>query len=139
MKQLATTITDCINKMKVCRRRHPPRLCYSGHRPKRKKGKQIHTTSLTGMTTSWSNERIAPSGTFDSDSQVYLLDDGASACITNDKRDFIKPPKRVDQKVKGIKGHANTTHRGTLKWHIGIANSRNSYGRDGEITCTLTA
>ena len=28
------------------------------------------------------------------------------------------PPKRVDRKVKGIKGHANATHRGTLKWYL---------------------
>ena len=70
------------------------------------------------MTTTWSNDRITPSGTFDSDSQVLMLDDGASACITNDRRDFIEPPKRVDRKVKGIKGHAKATHRGTLKWHI---------------------
>ena len=27
-------------------------------------------------------------------------------------------PKRVDRKVKGIKGHANATHRGTIKWHL---------------------
>ena len=26
--------------------------------------------------------------------------------------------QRVDQKVNGIKGHANATHRGTLKWHV---------------------
>ena len=47
-----------------------------------------------------------------------MLDDGASACITNCMDDFIESPKRVDWKVKGIKGHANTTHRGTLKWHV---------------------
>ena len=47
-----------------------------------------------------------------------MLDDGASACITNDKDDFIKPPKRVDRKVRGIKGHPKATHRGTLKWHV---------------------
>ena len=66
----------------------------------------------------WTNERITPSGTFDSDSQALMLDDGASACITKDTRDFIEPPKRVDRKVKGIKGHAQATHRGTLKWYI---------------------
>ena len=47
-----------------------------------------------------------------------MLDDGASACITNCKEDFIEPPKWVDRKVKGIKGHANTTHRGTIKWYL---------------------
>ena len=54
----------------------------------------------------------------DSDSQALMLDDGTSACITNDKDDFIKPPKRVDCKVRGIKGPAKATHRGTLKWHV---------------------
>ena len=47
-----------------------------------------------------------------------MLDDGASACITNCKEDFIEPPKWVDRKVKGIKGHANATHRGTIKWYL---------------------
>ena len=47
-----------------------------------------------------------------------MLDDGASACITNDKDDFIEPPKHVDHKVKGINGRAKATHRGTLKWHV---------------------
>ena len=47
-----------------------------------------------------------------------MLDDGASACITNCMEDFIELPKCIDQKVKGIKGHANATHRGTLKWHV---------------------
>ena len=47
-----------------------------------------------------------------------MLDDGVSACITNNKDDFIELPKRVDHKVKGIKGHAKATHQGTLKWHV---------------------
>ena len=71
-----------------------------------------------GMTTTWASDRTPSSGTFDSDLQALMLDDRASTCITNDKEDFIEPPKRVDRKVKGIKGHANATHRGTLKWHI---------------------
>ena len=55
---------------------------------------------------------------FNSDSHALMLDNGASACITNCMDDFIESPKRVDRKVKGIKGHANATHRGTLKWHV---------------------
>ena len=47
-----------------------------------------------------------------------MLDDGASACITNDKGDFIEPPTKVNRKVRGIKGHAKATHRGTVKWHV---------------------
>ena len=66
----------------------------------------------------WNTPSLPSQGTFDSDAQALMLDDGASACITNDKDDFIVPPKRVDMKVKGIKGDANATHRGTIKWHI---------------------
>ena len=47
-----------------------------------------------------------------------MLDDGASACITNDKRDFIEPPTPVNRKVRGIKGHTKATYRGTIKWHV---------------------
>ena len=47
-----------------------------------------------------------------------MLDNGASACITNDKDDFVEPPKRVDCKVRGIEGHAKATHRGTVKWYV---------------------
>ena len=64
-----------------------------------------------------------------------MLDDGASACITNDINDFIHPtphrnpphpptppppphPQRVDKGVKGIEVHAQATHRGTVKWYI---------------------
>ena len=60
-----------------------------------------------------------PSGRqFDSDSRALMLDDGASACITNDKGDFIEPPTKVNRKVGGIKGHAKATYRGTIKWHV---------------------
>ena len=60
-----------------------------------------------------------PSGRqFDSDSRALMLDDGASACITNDKGDFIEPPTKVNRKVRGIKGHAKATYRGTIKWHV---------------------
>ena len=73
------------------------------------------------MTSMWSNENLKtpPQGKqFDSNSQALMLDDGASACITNDKDDFIEPPKRVNYKVRGIKGHSKATYCGTLKWHI---------------------
>ena len=97
---------------------HPPKLRYSGHRPKRKKGKHVLSAALTGMRTTWSSEQIAPTFTFDSDAQTLMLDDGASASFTNDVNDFIEPPKRVNKNVKGIKGHAQAAHWGTLKWNI---------------------
>ena len=70
-----------------------PGLRYSGHRHRHKKGKPILNATLTGMTTTWAGERTPSSGMFDSDSQALMLDDGALACITNDKEDFIEPPK----------------------------------------------
>ena len=73
------------------------------------------------MTSTWSTQWSAPHAQarqFDSDSHILMLDDGASGCITNCKEDFVEPPKRVDRKVKGIKGHADGTHRGALKWYL---------------------
>ena len=73
------------------------------------------------MTSTWSYQGSGPRAAarhFDLDSNDLMLDDGASACITNGKEDFVEPPKRVDRKVKGIKGHTDATHRGTLKWYL---------------------
>ena len=39
LDQGATTIMEHINNMKVRRRSRPPKLRYTGHHPKRKKGK----------------------------------------------------------------------------------------------------
>ena len=77
------------------------------------------------MTTTWANGILKPPPVgkeSDSYLQAIMLDDGASACITNEKDDFIEPPKRVNHKVRGIKGHAKATHHGMLKWHIGDDN-----------------
>ena len=54
----------------------------------------------------------------DSDSQTLMVNDGASACITNDKNAFIGTPKTIIRKVNGINGQAHTTHRGTVRWLI---------------------
>ena len=118
LDQGTTIIVERINNMKVWWRFRPLKLRYSGYRPKCKKGKYVPNVAITCMTTRWSNDRLAQPSTFDSDAQTLMLDDGASACITNDTHDFIEPPKRVDKKVKGIKGHAQATQRGTLKWYI---------------------
>ena len=108
-------ITHSIDNLKVRRRIRPSGMYYYRFRPRRKKYKVSMRAALTGMTTTWSTDNNASPGMFDSDSQALMLDDGASACITNDKNDFIAPPQRVDRKVKGIKGHARATHRGTIK------------------------
>ena len=100
-------------------RPHQPRTC--GRRTRQKKQRSVAFTQVINMTSTWSNQWPAPRAharQFDSDSYKLMLDDGASACITNCKDDFVEPPKDVDRKVKGIKGHADATHRGTLKWYL---------------------
>ena len=96
MNQFAMAIMKSISNMKVQRQYRPSRLHYSRHRHRHKKGKPILNATLTGMTTTWANDRMASSGMFDSDSQALMLDDGALACITNNKDDFIELSKRVD-------------------------------------------
>ena len=117
MKCTTTTMTR-IGNMKVRRNSRTPGLRYSGYCHRRKKRKLVHYPLLTGMPSTWDSSHLSTRGTFDSDAQVLMLDDGASACITNDKLDFIEPPKRADRKVKGIKGHAHATHKGTIKWYL---------------------
>ena len=111
-----------LTNMKVCRRYRPLGHRSAGHRSNRhKKCSRDYYLPIPIMTTTWANDTFkTPPGSkqFDSDSRALMLDDSASACITNDNGDFIKPPKRVDRKVSGIKGHTKATHRGTLKWHV---------------------
>ena len=92
-------------------------------RPRRRRRKKVplahlHQDTIPAMTTTWANGETPPGRQFDSDSRALMLDDGASACITNDKGDFIEPPTKVNRKVRGIKGHAKATHHGTVKWHV---------------------
>ena len=130
IKSMLKTIRCCVEPMfntiseiKV-RRRHRTR----GHRsarPRRRRHKKVPWDRLYHdptpvMTTTWTN---GPSDTlsgrqFDSDSRALMLDDGASACIANDKGDFIEPPTKVNRKVRGIKGLAKATYRGTIKLHV---------------------
>ena len=98
------SITTQIDQIKVKRHYRCPGLLHYGYRHRRKKRKLVPQASLTGMTTTWNSPSLPSHCPFDSDAQALMLDDGASACITNDKEDFIDPPKRVDMKVKGIKG-----------------------------------
>ena len=47
-----------------------------------------------------------------------MIDNRASACITNDLKDFISRSRRINQQIKGITGHAQATHRGMVQWKI---------------------
>ena len=121
LNRCTPTVMKLINNIKVTRKYRPPGHRYSGHCYRHKKIRRGLHSAINSMTTTWVNEWTkTPSlgKQFDSDSRALMLNDGASACITNDKEDFVEPPKHVDRKVKGTKGHAKATHQGTIKWHL---------------------
>ena len=114
-------ISDAIITLKAHRKYHT--IGFRSARPQRRRKKKVprarpHRDNIPAMTTTWANGETPPGRQFDSDSRALMLDDGASACITNDKGDFIEPPTEVNRKVRGIKGHAKATHRDTVKWHV---------------------
>ena len=47
-----------------------------------------------------------------------MFDDGVSASITNDLKDFVSTPSHIKHNVKGISGNAQATFRGTVKWQL---------------------
>jgi hypothetical protein len=53
---------------------------------------------------------------FDSDSKPWLIDNCSTACISNNKGDFVGKLHTVNTQVKGIEGLMIVTLRGTLKW-----------------------
>ena len=122
LRACAEPLVTAIMRLKVRRRQRRQRSQRAGPRRRRyMKVPRDHLLqdSIPVMTTTWEDNVSKPLGKqFDSDSRTLMIDDGASACITNDKGDFIEPPKKVNRKVRGIKGHAKATHRGTIKWHV---------------------
>ena len=119
----AEPLFDTITEIKV--RRRTRTQCHRSAGPRRRRHKKVPRDRLYHdptpvMTTTWVNgPSDTPSGRqFDSDSRSLMLDDGASARITNDKGVFIEPPIKVNRKVRRIKGHAKATYRGTIKWHV---------------------
>jgi hypothetical protein len=56
---------------------------------------------------------------FDTDSFHIGIDNRCSACISNDRNDFIGPLKKVSRKVKGFGGATiSNVYIGTLAWRI---------------------
>ena len=118
--RLIARLEKTILNMKVRRSYRPPKPWTYDRRTRQKKHRHALLAQVTNMTSTWFNRGAftrPPARQFDSDSHDMMLDDGASASITNCEDDFVEPPKRVNRKVKGIKGHADATHRGTLKWY----------------------
>ena len=122
LRACAAPLVTAIMRLKIRRRQRRHRSQRAGPRRRRyMKVPRDHILhdSIPVMTTTWEDNVSKPLGKqFDSDSRTLMIDDGASACITNDKGDFIEPPKKVNRKVRGIKGHAKATHRGTIKWQV---------------------
>ncbi len=55
---------------------------------------------------------------FDTDARGIRIDNCASYCISNDKKDFITPLKKVNKKLKGLGGTLADIYSGTIKWSI---------------------
>jgi hypothetical protein len=55
---------------------------------------------------------------FDSDSYDILVDGGATASITNNLNDFVKPPQKTDIRIKSFNGTSSNARVGTVKWPI---------------------
>jgi hypothetical protein len=55
---------------------------------------------------------------FDTDSFVIGIDNCASKCLSDDKRDFVGPLKKQTTQVKGIGGNQQGHWVGTVQWTI---------------------
>ena len=55
---------------------------------------------------------------FDTDSFNLVVDNCASASITNDLRDYISPPSKSRTRIVGVTGVSSSTMVGTVKWVI---------------------
>ena len=47
-----------------------------------------------------------------------MIDNRASACITNNLADFVGRAHCINQQIKGIAGHAQAMHKGMVQWKI---------------------
>ena len=53
--------------------------------------------------------------TFDSDSYLIMVDNGASYSISNNIDDFIEPPTQIGPKIHGFAGSKTKSLIGTVK------------------------
>jgi hypothetical protein len=60
----------------------------------------------------------SPRAIFDSDSLDILGDGGATACISNDLSDFIRPPRTSMIRVRGFIGTTSSTRVGMVRWSV---------------------
>jgi GAG-pre-integrase domain len=62
---------------------------------------------------------------YGTDSFLLVIDNHASASMTNTEDDFNGPTKTVDIKIKGIKGYLSTAKVGTVRWTLQDDQGRN--------------
>jgi hypothetical protein len=55
---------------------------------------------------------------FDTDAKAIRIDNCSSYCISNDKKDFITPLKKVNKCLMGLGGTLTDVYSGTIKWSI---------------------
>ncbi len=55
---------------------------------------------------------------FDQESYELLIDNCASRSITNDLKDFVRPPLPQKTKIEGFSSDSDATLMGTVKWNI---------------------
>lgn len=65
----------------------------------------------------WCHKGVHRQPSFDSDSVEIHVDNCALRCITNNARDFVKPPQLAVGRVKGLCGQKVAVHAiGTIRW-----------------------
>ena len=114
---------------------HPSRLKFYGYygnsakksRLNRRRARRSILPMLAYATVSRSQSQVTAHAStesgplfhrFDSDSRPWLIDNCLTACISNNKSDFVGKLHTVNTQVKGIGGPMMVTLRGTLKWSI---------------------
>src|SRR5688572_28782212 len=55
---------------------------------------------------------------FDTDAYLLLVDNGATACISNKTSSFISPLIPTHKRMKGIAGKVGNLSIGTIRWRI---------------------
>lgn len=75
----------------------------------------LHEQIFTGLSAHFDESQPA---TFDTDSFDIAVDNCCSRCITNDQKDFIGSPRKVQHNILGIGGSAKGTLQGTVRWII---------------------
>jgi hypothetical protein len=101
--------------------RRDQRMVSTSNKGKSPKAQQYsHRIAAMSAIMAMSAARIKPRmiARFDSDSRPIRIDNCASFCISNEKKDFVSPLRPLNRKLKGIGGTLNNIQSGTIQWAI---------------------